>query len=280
VLDLKGKKMTSISKRGEGISRLWFGHCQICGEYGKLTKDHVPPKGAIQLTKIEQKLMSEVYDSDKQVKGIKSNSGSYFQTICKTCNSVHIGTNDGEVSKVFKKLHDLIFEHIRSPFSYSNTVSVDVDARKFLRAMIGHVLSATNAHLCKDPINMEAPDQKLRDFVLGDDSALDDNYDIYYWYYPYRRHISARHVGSYNKGHNTVVDCLHFFPMALLVTKKNEGTYPTQARKLKLTDRRIDLGISARNLEYAQFPFGNLADDQFRVSSDQLCITSMPLKSD
>jgi hypothetical protein len=273
--------MERISKRNEGISRSWFGYCQICGEHGKLTKDHVPPKGAIHFTKVEQKLMTEVYVSnpEEKIKGVKAVGGSYFQTICRKCNGERVGgVNDEEVSKVYNGLHDKVIEHIKSPFSYSNIVSVKVDAPKFLRAMVGHVLSATTSKLCEEPLNRDVPDQKLRDFVLGNDSALADNYDIYYWFYPYRRHISARHVGFHNNGHTTVVSCLHFFPMAFLITSKNEGTYPAQARVLSISDARIDLDVSARNLGYAQFPFGNLVDNQFMAVSDQLCITSMPLK--
>ncbi len=272
--------MEEISKRSKGITRSWSGYCQICGEHGRLTKDHVPPKGAIHLTKVEQKLMSDVYNSDpeKKIKGVKADGGSYFQTICRKCNGDRIGVNDVEVSRVYKELHDKVVAHISSPFAYSNMISVTVDATKFLRAMVGHVLSATTSRLCEEPLNKETPDQKLRDFVLGDNSALTDNYDIYYWYYPYRRHISARHVGFHNNGHTTVVNCLHFFPMAFLITLKNEGTYPAQVRKLSMSDTRIDLDISARNLGYAQFPFGNLIGNQFMVSSEQLCITSMPIK--
>jgi hypothetical protein len=227
--------------------------------------------------------MSEVYasKSDKKIKGVIGKGGSTFLTLCGKCNGEHVGgVNDEEVSRVYKLLHQKVIEHIKKPFAYSNSISIELDARKFLRAMVGHVLSATTSKLCENPLNDKAPDQKLRDFVLGSDSALIDNYDIYYWYYPYRRHISARYVAFRNKGHSTVVDCLHFFPMAFLITKKGEGTFPAQANQLELIDTKITLEITARNLEYAQFPFVSLIGDQLMASSDQLCITSMPLNSD
>lgn len=36
------------------------GHCLICGSYGELSWDHVPPKGSITITKIEQMHLTEV----------------------------------------------------------------------------------------------------------------------------------------------------------------------------------------------------------------------------
>jgi len=54
----------------------------------------------------------------------------------------------------FKKLHDLIFEHIKiTLFIVSNTVSVDVDARKFLGHELTCIIQRNQTPIyAKDPI--------------------------------------------------------------------------------------------------------------------------------
>lgn len=36
------------------------GHCLICGTYGRLSWNHVPPQGSITITKVEQVHLTEV----------------------------------------------------------------------------------------------------------------------------------------------------------------------------------------------------------------------------
>ena len=86
------------------------GHCLICGSYGRLSWDHVPPKGGITITKIEQVHLTEVTGIDSvPVKGVKSSNGSKFKTICKTCNSNHLGANDQEVARNSPRQYSITF---------------------------------------------------------------------------------------------------------------------------------------------------------------------------
>lgn len=277
-----------ISERQKGVGGSWKGYCQICGKFGALTKDHVPPKGAIHITKdverqVEQRLMTEVdgfagHNDVKNIKGVVGKSGSTFMTLCKSCNDSKAGgKNDDEVSRVYKELNTKLLNHFSSPYSVFNSINVELDAKKFLRAMMGHVLSATTAQACREPLKEGSPDQWLRDYVMGDDSALADNFDIYYWYYPFRRHVSARNIGFYNNGHVTTLSSLSFFPMALLVTRKNQGIFPAQAKPLTLNSTEIVLDITARNLEYSKFPFCILENNQMMAINAHVCITSMPI---
>lgn len=49
---------SSISERIKHV-RIEQGHCLICGQFGKLSKDHVPPKSAVTLTPMLQKTITE-----------------------------------------------------------------------------------------------------------------------------------------------------------------------------------------------------------------------------
>ncbi|WP_217653735.1 hypothetical protein [Marinomonas polaris] len=271
------KKSRGISRRIDSC-RIDEGYCLICGEFSRLTEDHVPPKGAIVLTAVEQKLVTEIYGSnlDPSLKGVKGKRGSTFKTICSNCNNYHLGKNDNEVARLFKDLNHKLLHHIKSANSYSNILSIEVDALKFCRAMVGHVLAATSSKEClKKPLPSPHFDS-LRRFVLGDDNAISETHDLYYWYYPFRRHFSARLVGFHNKGHNASLSCLNFFPLAFLITPKNEGIFPVQAKRLELHDKRMYIEVSARNIGFAQFPFCALDGNVFMVLNDDQCITSYP----
>lgn len=77
-------------------ARISEGHCVICGSYGLLSKDHVPPRCATTIQPMFQKTVSEHYSSD-EIKPINAHAGATFQTICKNCNGNILGSLDHEI---------------------------------------------------------------------------------------------------------------------------------------------------------------------------------------
>lgn len=256
------------------------GYCLICGTYGKLTADHVPPKGSITVTTIEQVHLTELMGVDAiPVKGIKSPGGSKFKTICGHCNQLHLGANDEEIKRVYKQLTKLIshhFTHANNPF---NQVSTQFNATKFCRAMIGHILSATTVIECKNkPI--ETPYfTPLQRFVLGDDSAINETHDIYCWFYPHRHHLSAKMFTFRNRGNLCTISVLSFYPLAFSITEKGKGIYPSGARKIEQTDDRLYVDLSSGHFPYSGFPFVGLSGDQMMALNNAQAIVSYPIKS-
>lgn len=270
--------MGKISERVRH-TKIINGYCLICGEFGKLSIDHVPPQGSVTITKVEQRHISEMSGTKaKSIKGVRSPNGSKFKTICHKCNSEVLGANDDEVSKVCKSLTKKInayYSDINNPF---NLISVDINPLKYARAMIGHILSATSVVECKTAPVETAYFAPLKEFILGNDKALDETHDIYYWFYPHNRHLSAKYVYFYNQGHSTGLSLLSFFPVAFLVTPKGQGIYPTHAHKLTFQDDKMYLSLSSHNMEYADFPFGVLKGNQMYFLTDYQTIISYPIK--
>jgi len=76
-----GEFSKSISKRFEH-TRISAGFYLVCGKHGKLSWDHVPPKGAIAITKVEQRHITEMMGTNaKKIRGVSSSNGSKFRTI-------------------------------------------------------------------------------------------------------------------------------------------------------------------------------------------------------
>jgi hypothetical protein len=138
----------NISKRIEH-TKISKGFCLVCGKHATLSWDHVPPKGAIAITKVEQRHITEMMGTNaKKIKGVPSSNGSKFRTICNNCNNVHIGGNDQEIAKVFNSLSRKAkdyFQYANNPY---NLISENVNAVRFARAMIGHILAATTIQEC------------------------------------------------------------------------------------------------------------------------------------
>ena len=274
-----GKNSKRISKRNNHAGKIKEGYCLICNEYGVLSKDHVPPKGSISITKIEQKHIGELMGQEAaNIKGVRASNGSTFKTICSTCNGDVLGKCDSEISRVYKYLTPLISSYFNGPILTPSTLCVDFDAIKYARGMVGHILSATSVNECKNELQDSPYFTPLRKFVLGDDEAINNSHDIYYWFYPKRMHLSAKHVGFFNEGNLVSLSLLSFFPVAFLIAQKGKGVHPQYARKLNLTDKKINLDLSVYNSKHVDFPFIELQGNRMLAISDGQCIVSYPVK--
>ncbi|PPC74307.1 metal-binding protein [Pokkaliibacter plantistimulans] len=267
----------NLTKRNSGL-KIINGYCLICGEYKKLTEDHVPPKGAIVVTKVEQKLISESMGQGKEkIKGVLSRNGSKFKTICKDCNS-YLGGSDSEISRLYKEVTPVISKYFSTATDIFSIKKFNLDALKYMRAMIGHILSATTVEECHIPQRETPYFTPLKKFVLGDEQALDDTHDVYYWFYPYRAHLSAKMVAFYHNGQMCILSLLSFFPIAFLIMEKNKGIVPEHANRLDRNSDSLILDLSTKYWDYVSFPFVSLKGNQFYAIQNDNCIISYPIK--
>ncbi|WP_122572056.1 metal-binding protein [Pseudomonas viridiflava] len=259
-------------------TQLREGYCLICGSFGPLSWDHVPPKGSITITKVEQAHLTEIMGvKSDPVIGVKSSNGSKFRTICKHCNSSHIGANDQEVARVYKDLSGKIKHYFLRLASPVNHLYIPFDGIKFCRAMVGHVLSATTIKEClREPVLAPyyAPLQK---FVMGDDTAINNTHDFYIWFYPHHRHMSIKIFSCRNQGHIASLSLLSFFPLAFLITEKGKGIYPSGATPVKPSDKTLNVKLDSGHLPYATFPNIGLKGDQMILLDDCQSIVSYPI---
>ncbi len=254
------------------------GYCLVCGKFGRLSSEHVPPKCAINITKVEQRHITEMMGANaRKVKGVASPNGSKFRTVCRVCNNQLIGACDNEVGQVFSSLSEKVKAYFQYCDSLSTVVSTDINSLTFCRAMIGHILAATSVDECKTEPTETPYFTPLQNFVLGDDLAIRETHDIFYWFYPYTRHLSAKLTYLLHDGHHVSMSLLSFFPLAFLVVEKGKGVYPGHAQKLSLDDSRIHVDLSARWFEFAEFPFHELKGNQMLALSDQMAIVSYPV---
>lgn len=254
------------------------GFCLICNLHKPLSEDHVPPQCAVHITRTEQKQISEMFENDSvKIKGAISKNGNKFKTICRECNS-SLSVGDTEIGKVCKDLTKKIKHHFTQANGTSNIISASIDSKKYIQSMAGHILAATSEVECQKKQQSSPYFDPIRRFVLGESESIDETHDIYYWFYPYNRHISAKILSFHNKGNNCIVSLLSFFPIAFLITEKGKGIYPAHAMRLNSSCDRLLLDLSYRNINYAEFPFVTLEGQQFYMMKDYTCTVSYPIK--
>ena len=138
-------------------------------------------------------------------------------------------------------------------------------------------VSADSVEECKYVPAFAPYFEPLKRFVMGDDLAINETHDIYYWFYPFSKHISAKYVLFFNEGHIASVSLLSFFPISFMVTKKNEGTYPAHAKLLSLTDDYLLLDLASAGYEWSEFPFHRLKGSQMMSLNEHQAIISYPI---
>ncbi len=272
-----GDYSLSLSKRLT-CDRRKEGYCLICGEYKSLTEDHVPPQCAVTISRTEQKLVTEAFaNGQPAVKGALSKNGNKFKTICKDCNSA-LAVGDTEIGAVCKELNNKIKHYFKSASSINTLVSTKINAKNYIRAMVGHILAATSEDECKQEQQDSPYFTPMKNFVLGKTDSIDDSHDIYYWFYPRNHNLCAKILGFHSYGDFSVISLLSFFPIAFLITEKGKKIHPPQAAKLDANNETLILNLSLANHNYIDFPFGTLMDGQFSMLPEQTCTISYPVK--
>lgn len=255
-----------------------LGYCLICDHFGPLTYDHVPPRSAVTITKVEQfHVMEKLGIGEKKLKGSVSNNGSKFKTICAPCNSL-IGRCDGHLGEVSRHLSNEVVNYFNDINRLYRSVTARCDGIKIARAVAGHVLSATSAQDCQtEPVESSFFDP-LKRFVLTEVPPI-ETHEFYYWFYPYRKHVSAKAFAFYNQGHLAIMSLLAYFPIAFLITETEKSIFPVHAKKLEINAASsMTLDLSAQGIEYSAFPFIPLVGNQMVTLSAHQAIVSYPIK--
>ncbi|SDF63985.1 hypothetical protein SAMN05216571_10110 [Onishia taeanensis] len=174
----------------KGISE---GYCRICGSYGELKKDHVPPKS---LLTPGDSLYCSLFEGTMQekIKKKKGLSGIYFKTICQKCNSETLGEIDHIYKDLKKTINDL-YKFLNRGGNLIEKQKIPCDSSSFLRATIGHLLAVSNQESCMNPLEETDYFTPLREFVLGEREDL-DNHEIRIWPYKKRKSVIIQTIAS------------------------------------------------------------------------------------
>jgi len=190
-------------------------YCNICGNFGKMTWDHVPPKAAYNWNSIK---VNTVFSGmpKENIYQKKYQNGIKFRSVCQKCNNELLSKYDVVYVDFVQKVAGF-FE--KCDMSNSN-VEIEVDVKLLCKGIIGHFLSAKDFYDEKCTV-----DVALRKYLLMDE--LPQELKIYYWVYPYKTINIIRDVITANvleqrfpKG---MISVIAAFPIAFMITMDDDS---------------------------------------------------------
>lgn len=171
------------------------GFCVICGQFGKLTRDHVPPQGCVQIANaVLSRLTREAPGEGQPRSTIYIQGGLKFQTLCATCNSERLGLHfDPELKHFVHGMHagmQAVARNVVLP----RIVSLDANLHLVARSVIGHILAAHSADDTETWRQDIGASESLRQYFLDPDCAFPEEWRLYCWPYFSRKQVILRHA--------------------------------------------------------------------------------------
>ena len=262
--------MPKIMTRGPVI-----GQCNICGQHGKLTEDHIPPKGSIRIKAVEMFDIITMLGAEKLQKGRISQNGVKYRTLCASCNNERLGIHyDPE----FNNFNNTVARYLKSSLILPDKIQIRGKPNRIARAIIGHLLAFELDGFTGDKTTTE-----LQEYFLHEDKILPNDVNIYYWPYPYNDQViikDAAMIVDLFKGYLSFM-LLKFFPMAYMVVLKTEKIAELRLACLNHyiptgLDDEVDIPILLANTPRQRWP--EAPDDDGAVMYGQRAMGAVPHK--
>ena len=225
--------------------------CNICQKRKSMTWDHVPPKGGVDLCKVEMTNLSGLMTSNEaELSLLESQNGLKFRTICKECNDL-LGVNYDSTLNYFALTCS---RYLKTNIQLPEVIHHKTKPQRLLKSIIGHLLAAKvemeNTHF----------DVAAREYVLDENAILPDDINIFYWVYPYKFTTVLRDFamftprGTFNKP--AIFQALKYFPIAYLCCTELRYanlTSLTDYRNCSINDE-IEIPINLKRIEQPLWP--------------------------
>lgn len=172
-----------------------IGYCVICGEYGALSRDHVPPKGCNNLNDVE--INALLPSGDFSIRGATSQHGTNFRTICFECNNTRLGAiYDPALIAFSNELTAWVVGAKNKIIHLPRSVFPFIRSQRIAKALVGHVLAGLSVEEAQHGLIESPMSNILREYFLDEDTPLPEALDIYFWLYPSRRQVLIKNVGK------------------------------------------------------------------------------------
>ncbi|MFM0086727.1 hypothetical protein PQR46_07275 [Paraburkholderia sediminicola] len=226
------------------------GQCNICGDVGKLTEDHTPPKGVIRVGQMElHHITTRISPRGPQTKWRNFQNGVKYRTLCGPCNN-GLGTHDDPALIDFS---GLVHSVMKSKWPLSAGV---VRPQNVMRSVIGH-LSAQGVDRYRKGPRTELVAWYLTDRRL----TLPSTIKVYWWTYPFKHQVLVRDCTFMDlpSGHPIHMWIMKFFPLAFLVVFECPREIRFPANELSvfrdfLSDETARIEIDCRSTLYPYWP--------------------------
>lgn len=227
------------------------GICVICGNPGKLTRDHVPPKGTNAPRDVDVRTLGEYLGSDF-TKVRRLLGGFEVPSICGACNNVRLGQQyDPELKSFTAEVALWVRASIEEGLILPPVPTFRCRPVRILKAIMGHLLAAER-RADRHAAPRDAPMiRTMREFFLDFDACLPSTFEVFAW--PYSSHlvVICNGMGFVQPGGATLVcDVLKFFPLAFLIAFGRPATI-----RVNLPRLNIPSGLGPRDVVELEVDF-------------------------
>ncbi|MYN47636.1 hypothetical protein GTP23_21575 [Pseudoduganella sp. FT93W] len=171
------------------------GFCVICGRFGELTRDHVPPRGCAQIANAVLSRLTMGAPGEGQPRNtIYIQGGLKFQTQCATCNNERLGLHfDPELKHFVDGMH-VGMQAVARNVVLPRIIRLEANLHLVARSIIGHVLAAHSANDTQIWRQDIGASESLRQYFLHPDRAFPEEWRLYCWPYLSRKQVILRHA--------------------------------------------------------------------------------------
>jgi hypothetical protein len=196
------------------VKRDKTGPCNICLKTSSLSWDHVPPKGGIEITHIEQEnILQRLVSDESKRKFAVSQNGNKYRTLCEDCNNLLLGS---EYDPILNDFAIAVGRVLNTALYLPPVIHIKTKPLKLIRAVLGHLLAA------KIDLDDAVFDSKMREIVCNENTSIPENIKVFYWIYPFSdivvvRDMVLHDIRRINKK-TKIIHLLKYFPVAYLVS--------------------------------------------------------------
>ena len=193
-----------------------YDFCAICGKYGKLSFDHIPPQSCGNNQNVYYYSFQQfVTDPKLKFKKNHSQNGVKSKNICSECNNLLGSKYDPELSK----LKNIAIES----FKGNQLVDKSIDVKKIIKSVFGHYLSIS-------PYDQKTTmDEEMTSYFWDHKNNIYEGYSLYMFLYPYKdtiysfKNYLVSQVSSDGIAlPNGMLSCLYFYPFAFIFMEKQK----------------------------------------------------------
>jgi hypothetical protein len=225
--------------------------CNLCREEKALSWDHVPPKGGIEIGRVEMETMFEIMAGDRESRKLRESlNGVKYRTICRDCNS-YLGL---EYDPVINDFATSVGLYLKTGLALPDEISHKVKPQRLMKALLGHIVAA------KVEVEDTTFDRAAREYVLDPNKPLPEEIHVFYWVYPYATSVAIRDFGMFvprgTFNEPAVFQLLKYYPIAYLCSTKPEyaGLPALSWYRGAELDSEVEISLNLKRVEDPYWP--------------------------
>jgi len=258
------------------VQRGRTGQCNICLTKDDLKWDHVPPRGGVDVSPMDQyTILERLAGRSLNPNRALTQNGVKYRTLCERCNSRLLG---GEYDRTLNEFALNVGRFLKTTLHLPPQVSVVTKPARLLRSLFGQLLAA------KAQLEHSKPDEAMRQYVLDRGARLPSDLNVFYLVYPYpdvviiRDVVMPAHRGRFDN--MAIFSILKYFPVGYIVTnaQEYEGLQSLSFNCPQDLDQDVEIPIRLGSPQQRDWP--EVVDDGNLMagggSSGQSSVTAIP----